>query len=1313
MSIGIGIGSGSIGMAASMAADMVAAGARADSPAAAKSCALCRTSHTPLWRKGPAPHFAVLCNSCCLRWKRYGDAVLAPAADVPPVQSLAPKRAVTKNLSNVQYPSGLAPPPMSTNPPVTCLPQIPFTHEVHIDDGGMGAEASPGPASAQSVRKTPQMTKQKAQSTSKKKLKKKTTTKKSAASKQNPKSRKVKDDDKGYGSDHLEEHDEVYEDPNKIYCYCRKPYDPELFYIQCDGCDEWYHGICANMSEEQADRIFLWFCRICERDSGRKPVFKKFCAAWLAGEEARLLFGQDNAGESDHGSTSPDLDNSESPSPNAMVPKSEYSTSPFDESTDVAANECNNYTEVIPETPLSPLPESARLFSTPKTCLKYLPDPVNPSIAALQSKTRNSTDSPISSPFSRYCSDTCGFAISRHALQCSISNGEIFARRKKAVPNCQINDETHVLEAFDKLDVQSLHAILDSRDKTRSRIKLVRDALWRVELAIWRADVVNHFARECMRTAATCAAVSSEQECQPDDKENSNNLPEISNHCAPKARTTKKKRKGTVPGQDSRAVKTGKCLCAFDASTLECLETSLDPTKSGLYEIDGASTDTDDDEHDLCGFDFDTLERASCLEQIRDAVPLTMCTELEDVCEKHNNWRSLKVEELKLELALLLHPYSAMRLRMFATAPTTTVPAVAPLLDAHYGLRDEIAPAGRAAIDAFKPVAEELNARLLEKCAESVRYIDETNLRNYLSSRSPLFISSNWWFELKDHPKHPRDLIGKPPPDGVTSSFQIERAARFIVSILKFKANASGPAKRIFGSARVPGDVVDSFSMSPDSRHIVAMIKDHVFKVDVYDDDGNIAGVNEIERNNTTAKIARLLYAACAKSLEVSPSPSVGLLTTASRSVWAASHSHLAALSAANAENLQIIENALFSVHLDDKSTISNHNYSHLQFLHNKTGRNRWFDKTLQLIIASSGRTGLNCQVAEVGVSPFANLAETLVASESPIKRSSTSGAPMLPEPIKLEWTVDGDVKGAIASAVKKVATEIKSTESVLALYDILGERYIKEVAKSEVDAFLQVAFQLTWWRLHKSAPTAAMVVERPETGGVVTRSIVNEHVSAFVESFDNDDVLYDDKRAHFRAAINAIEQTLAGASPVEEPAAVGHVQALYSLADDGQKRAMEDALGPGVAYARSYALDTVRVRAAAPVSADNAEVFNAATSGGFYAGFANSDAFGYGVAYSVGMDDLKVAVSCKRSSKGGPNAHRFTDGFKSVLADLLILFPKRTEVWGYDWKEKLARKQKEEHYLKTMRMLSDKYFAQKDALAKKYNPKKTAELKK
>ncbi|KAJ3290792.1 hypothetical protein HDU79_002957 [Rhizoclosmatium sp. JEL0117] len=100
---------------------------------------------------------------------------------------------------------------------------------------------------------------------------------------------KKKDDENAdEGSDGEYSDYEYDEDPNKVYCYCRKTYDPSLFYIQCDGCDEWFHGICANMKEEEAERIFLWFCRICEHDSGRRPVFKKFCAAWQAGEAGRL-----------------------------------------------------------------------------------------------------------------------------------------------------------------------------------------------------------------------------------------------------------------------------------------------------------------------------------------------------------------------------------------------------------------------------------------------------------------------------------------------------------------------------------------------------------------------------------------------------------------------------------------------------------------------------------------------------------------------------------------------------------------------------------------------------------------------------------------------------------------------------------------------------------------------------------------------------------------------------------------------------------------------------------------------------------------
>jgi hypothetical protein len=39
------------------------------------------------------------------------------------------------------------------------------------------------------------------------------------------------------------------EDPNKLYCVCRKPYQPGVFMIGCDVCLEWYHGDCVGVQE--------------------------------------------------------------------------------------------------------------------------------------------------------------------------------------------------------------------------------------------------------------------------------------------------------------------------------------------------------------------------------------------------------------------------------------------------------------------------------------------------------------------------------------------------------------------------------------------------------------------------------------------------------------------------------------------------------------------------------------------------------------------------------------------------------------------------------------------------------------------------------------------------------------------------------------------------------------------------------------------------------------------------------------------------------------------------------------------------------
>jgi hypothetical protein len=64
-----------------------------------------------------------------------------------------------------------------------------------------------------------------------------------------------------------------------------------------------------------------------------------------------------------------------------------------------------------------------------------------------------------------------------------------------------------------------------------------------------------------------------------------------------------------------------------------------------------------------------------------------------------------------------------------------------------------------------------------------------------------------------------------------------------------------------------------------------------------------------------------------------------------------------------NAANLDKIINAKFVLCLDDSSLKSNINESYKKFFHNNGGSNRWFDKSVQLIVASNGRAGVNAEV--------------------------------------------------------------------------------------------------------------------------------------------------------------------------------------------------------------------------------------------------------------------------------------------------------------------------------------------------------------
>ncbi|KAJ3129874.1 hypothetical protein HK100_008364 [Physocladia obscura] len=409
-----------------------------------------------------------------------------------------------------------------------------------------------------------------------------------------------------------------------------------------------------------------------------------------------------------------------------------------------------------------------------------------------------------------------------------------------------------------------------------------------------------------------------------------------------------------------------------------------------------------------------------------------------------------------------------------------------------------------------------------------------------------------------------------------------------------------------------------------------------MFKIDVIDEQGQKAGLKEIQR---------LLYAAGAQSLKSEIRQNVGVLTGTNRDVWAKNYKILESLSVQNKKNLATIASALFTVHLEDHSTISNPNYSHVQFLHNENGRDRWFDKTIQLIVASSGRAGINAEVSNVDASVHAKVAEYLTNSE-PVQ--FTNQAEMFPEPEILEWIINEEIKEQIKSAHQTVTQLAKTTESVVMHYDILGERYIKEIARSDVNAFIQLALQVTWQRLHTQPANSSLTI-LTANGKFATNSIISEIVWDFAETFDNDDILYDEKRAKYHAAVTSIKQATSAISessfsPIDQYQA--HLQAFYRIANEEEKEKLTATFG--TAPIAKNGLETANIQVS-PGSSNN-----------FFAGFSQSWAQGYGIAYAVGTDDIKVSVCCKKGfGVKGANAFKFVDELKRTFADIMILFPK------------------------------------------------------
>jgi carnitine O-acetyltransferase len=170
-------------------------------------------------------------------------------------------------------------------------------------------------------------------------------------------------------------------------------------------------------------------------------------------------------------------------------------------------------------------------------------------------------------------------------------------------------------------------------------------------------------------------------------------------------------------------------------------------------------------------------------------------------------------------------------------------------------------------------------------------------------------------------------------------------------------------------------------------------------------------------------------------------------------------------LSNKNADALHWIENALFCVTLEDSASGADPNAWHRAIYIGRRGGNVWWDKSLNIIVESNGRIGVNGEH-----SPCDAFACTMVfeyALRTPIQNDEKyAPTSVVKEPHEIEFIVDQHLIECMQNAQHRIDQVIDDSDSTLFYFTHYGTDFIKSV-KLHPDAYVQMAIQLAYYRIH------------------------------------------------------------------------------------------------------------------------------------------------------------------------------------------------------------------------------------------------------
>ena len=431
--------------------------------------------------------------------------------------------------------------------------------------------------------------------------------------------------------------------------------------------------------------------------------------------------------------------------------------------------------------------------------------------------------------------------------------------------------------------------------------------------------------------------------------------------------------------------------------------------------------------------------------------------------------------------------------------------------------------------------------------------------------------------------------------------------------------------KKFFRSVRIPRVERDEFRLAEfdkKNNHIVLLHKNNVYKVNVTNNAGEIYQSKEI-----AAAIETTFRS------ENGEGANVGIFTTAERDKAAKVYDQLI-VSKVNTKSLQTIADSLIVISMDEDSSNSEEAIENLML----NGTNKYFDKTIQVILTNKGELGYSIEHSSVdGTTIFAVISHVNdgLASKEPETIYTSEKASLE----KQEWEISEEIQESLTRFENDYIQAKTDFHVKSRTFEDFGSDEIKNMNISP-DAFFHMALQIAQYRTFgvlKSVyePVSVRVFHEGRTECARATSMEKLNLVKAVESGkESNKSLYSLMKKAGAAHSNRIIECRRGFGVERHMYGLEQMYYLHGT-QSGMKELPEIFQDKGYLAMRHDFIST------SGMAYDNVKyrIFGPVVEGGF------------GLAYILLDRSISINVSCSTSEQD--NARKLTDHLMDALLEL------------------------------------------------------------